>query len=175
STAISLASDLGGYRGPGCLPRRVRDAVLASVVACCDRRLPELDRVEVRTGCVGVVLGARAGLELLHLGARQRVHGGLTEEDGLLRLDKRSAHPLGPEVCAVRVRSVRGEHPGVAPSSRPFLRNGVGVVLAAPAALQRDRLVRPRGANLHVAVLEELDLVAGEGPVLLDQGPLLPE
>ena len=41
--------------------------------------------------------------------------------------------------------------------------------------LQRVRLVRPRGADHRVAVLEQVDLVGGERPVLLDQRLLLLE
>src|SRR5437016_4682130 len=47
-------------RGPRGDPLLVRDALLASVGARGDWRLPEVDGVEVRPGCVGVVLGAGA-------------------------------------------------------------------------------------------------------------------
>src|SRR6267378_3520260 len=56
-------------RRPGGNPLVVRDAGLAAVGAGRDRRLPELDRVEIGAGRVGVILGARPGLKGFHLGA----------------------------------------------------------------------------------------------------------
>src|ERR1700732_4451027 len=60
--AVEFSTALRGDRRPGLLPHRVRDAVVAAVVAGGERRLPELDGVEVRARLVGVVLGARARL-----------------------------------------------------------------------------------------------------------------
>src|SRR6476646_11636701 len=54
----------GGYFGPLFLPHRVVGAVVFSVPAGFDRGLPELDRVEVRARRIGVVLRARARLQL---------------------------------------------------------------------------------------------------------------
>src|ERR671933_2667471 len=55
---------------PLLLPRRVVGAVLLAVAAIARRGLPEPDRVEVRRGRVGVVLRARALLDLVHERAR---------------------------------------------------------------------------------------------------------
>src|SRR5438477_9190763 len=71
-------------RCPGRDPLVVRDAALAAVGAGRDRRLPELDGVEVGARGVGVVLGTRARLKRLHLRAGQRVDGGLAEAQRLL-------------------------------------------------------------------------------------------
>ena len=67
--------------------------------------------------------------------------------------------------------SLGGEHPGVAPSGGALARNRVRDMGARQ--LQLDRLVRPRGADEGVAVLEHVDLDRCARPVLLDQLALL--
>ena len=64
------------------------------------------------------------------------------------------------------------QHPAVRPSGGALLA-GIEVLDLGARRLQRDRLVRPGGADHGVAVLEQLDLVGGERPVLLDQRALL--
>src|SRR2546421_12954150 len=152
-------------RGPGRNPLVIGNAVLASVRARGHRRFPEVDRLEVGARLVRVVLGARARLQGFHLGARLAVDRGLAEEQSLLSLNLRGAHPLGPLVGAVGVRRLGGEHPGVAPSGRAFARDGVRERPAV--ALELDRLVRPRGADESVAVLEIENLLRRGGPVFL--------
>src|SRR6478609_10866042 len=76
--------------GPGLLPLRVVHAVLLAVAAVGDRRLPEVDLLEVLERRVGVVLRTRALGQLVHDRARLRVDRGLTEVDRLLRLDRKS-------------------------------------------------------------------------------------
>src|SRR3954464_11792922 len=66
ATALKLALDLL----PLLLPARVVDAVGLAVSAVLDRRLPELDAVEVRRRRVRVVPRAAALLDLVHLRAR---------------------------------------------------------------------------------------------------------
>src|SRR5690348_12901315 len=56
------ARDLGPRAGP----LLVRDTVALAIAALCERRLPELDGVEVRVGLIGVLRGAPA--------LEQRVH-----------------------------------------------------------------------------------------------------
>src|SRR5919202_71308 len=72
--------------GPFLLPDRVVHAVLLAVPAVRDRRLPELDAVEVGRGSVRVVLGASALLDLVHELARLQVRRRLAERERLLRL-----------------------------------------------------------------------------------------
>src|SRR6202142_1307169 len=78
---------------PGLLPLRVVHAVVLAVAAGGDRRLPELDRVEVRGRCAAVVLRRRARSELVHDRAGLRVGRRLTEEDRLLGLHLRRRDP----------------------------------------------------------------------------------
>src|SRR3954454_9300181 len=68
---------------PGLLPLRVVHAVLLAIAAVGHRRLPELDRAEVRRRGPAVVLRRRALRELVHDRARLRVRGRLTEVDRL--------------------------------------------------------------------------------------------
>src|SRR4051812_19367570 len=89
--------------GPGLLPLVVVHAVVVAVAAVGDRRLPELDLVEVRRRSIGVVLLARARALLVHLRASLRVRGRLAEVDRLLRLHLRRGHVLHPQVGAVDV------------------------------------------------------------------------
>src|SRR6266700_6766403 len=118
--AVSTAK-LALDRGPGGDPLVVRDAALAAVRARRQRRLPELDRVEISSaGLVGVVLRARAGLKRFHLGARLRVDRRLAEEQRLLRLHLGGADVGGPEVGAVGVRRLGRQHPRVTPSGGAF-------------------------------------------------------
>src|ERR1043165_10092040 len=79
--------------GPGLLPLRVVLAVALAVAAVGDRRLPEVDLLEVRERRVGVVLLARALRQLVHPGAGLRVDGRLTEVDRLLGLHLRRRAP----------------------------------------------------------------------------------
>src|SRR3954466_1577683 len=79
---------------PGLHPLRVVHALLLAVAAVGDRRLPELDRVEVRRRRTAVVLRRRAGGELVHDRARLRVRRRLTEVDRLLCLHLRRRDPL---------------------------------------------------------------------------------
>src|SRR4051812_5739399 len=74
---------------PGLLPLRVVHAVVLAVAARGDRRLPELDRVEVRRRGAAVVLRGGALRQLVHDRARLRVGRRLTEVDRLLRLHLR--------------------------------------------------------------------------------------
>src|SRR5437667_9157634 len=71
---------------PGRLPLRVVHAVALAVAAVLLRRLPELDRPEVRRGGIGVVLRARTLRQLVHDLAGLGVRGRLAEVDRLLRL-----------------------------------------------------------------------------------------
>src|SRR5258708_8140709 len=87
--------------GPGLLPLRVVHAVLLAVAAVGDRRLPEVDLLEVLERRVRVVLRARALGELLHPRARLRVDRRLAEVDGLLGLHLRSRDVRQPLVGAV--------------------------------------------------------------------------
>src|SRR5713101_914853 len=167
--AVVVTAKLRRDRRPGRLPLRVRDAAAAPIGAGGDRRLPELDRVEVGTRCVSVVLRARAGLKGLHLLARHRVDRSLAEEQSLLRLHLRRAHVRGPEVRAVGVRGVGREHPCVAPSGRALARDGVGDGYFA-IGLELDGLVRPRGPDDDVAILEQRDLIAGRAQYFLIKG-----
>src|SRR5665213_2288783 len=79
STATFSWGSGGGDAGPRRLPNRVRNALVAPVVARGDRRLPELDGVEIGARRVGVVLSARARLERLHLRAGLGVDRRLSE------------------------------------------------------------------------------------------------
>ncbi len=69
------------------------------------------------------------------------------------------------------MRGVGREHPCVAPASCPFGRDGLRHLRAGKPKL--GGLVRSRGADDNVPVLEQRDLVAGCAPVLIDQRPLL--
>src|SRR6266700_6027080 len=101
---------------PGAHPLRVRYAVILAVIAGRQWGLPEADRVQVASRGVGVVLRARAGLQLVHVGAGELVIRRLAVGDGLLGLDLWGADVLHPQVRAVRVRCLGGEHPGVGPA-----------------------------------------------------------
>src|SRR5439155_22215436 len=70
-------------------PLRVRHAVRLAVPAVGQRRLPQLDRLEVLQRGVGMVLRARALRQLVHDRARQLVVRGLTVRDRLQRLGMR--------------------------------------------------------------------------------------
>ena len=52
---------------------------------------------------------------------------------------------------------------------------GISSLTGTFAPCERDRLVRPGRADDRVAVLEQVDLVRGQRPVLLDQRLLLLE
>ena len=138
-----------------------------------DRRLPELDRAVVALRLVRRVLRARALRELVHDLARLLVDRRLAEVDRLLRLRLRRRDVLHPLVGAVRVLRLRGEHPRVEPAGHALLRDHRGD--RHLGRLQRVDLVRPRGADRRPAVLEQVDLVGREGPVLLHERPLLLE
>src|SRR6266498_3805270 len=86
---------------PLLLPDRVVQTVLLAVAAVRDRRLPELDAVEVRRRCVRVVLRATALLDLVHKQARLQVRGRLAERERLHRLHLRRRDVLQPQVRAV--------------------------------------------------------------------------
>src|SRR5437660_3899201 len=124
-TASNATTLLALDRGPGRNPLVVWDAVFASIRAGGLGRLPEMDRVDVRTRLGGVVLGARAGLQGFHLSAGLGVDGRLAEEQSLLGLNFGGAHVLRPQVRAVGMRSLGGEHPRVAAPGRAFARAGV--------------------------------------------------
>src|SRR5207249_1004674 len=83
-TAIG-SSPLDGR--PGGDPLVVGDAILTAIRAGGDRRLPEVDGIEVRARRVRVVLRAGTRLQRLHLRAGLGVDGRLAEEEGLLGLD----------------------------------------------------------------------------------------
>src|ERR1700730_7065448 len=78
---------LGRYFGPLFLPDAVVGAVFLSVATVPDRRLPELDAFKVGARRVGVVLHARALLDLFHVGAGLGVRGRLAKGDRLVGLD----------------------------------------------------------------------------------------
>ncbi len=164
----ALARQLRPRLVPGVVVHAVLPAAPAAVL---DRGLPELDRPGVRGRCVQVVLRARALLDLVHEGARLRVDGRLAEDERLLGLGLRGRHVLHPEVRAVRVRRALREHPRVGPARRPL--PGDDLLHGHLGRLELERLVRPRGADRHVAALEALDLVGRVVPVAL-QERLLP-
>src|SRR5438270_1649958 len=91
---------LASYFCPLLLPDAVVHAVVFAVVALRDRRLPELDAVEVRTRGICVVDRARPFLDLFHFRARELVHRSLAVGDRLLRLHFRARDPVHPFVCA---------------------------------------------------------------------------
>src|SRR6267378_4957909 len=124
-TAFTATTLLALDRGPGRNPLVVWDAVFASIRAGGLGRLPEVNGVDVRARLGGVVLGARAGLQGFHLSARLGVDGRLAEEESLLGLNFGGAHVLRPQVGAVGMRSLGGEHPRVAPPGRALARDGV--------------------------------------------------
>src|SRR5436190_6116757 len=156
---------------PGLLPLRVVHAVALAVAAVLRRRLPELDRLEVRRWGIGVVLRARALGQLVHDRARPGVRRRLAEVDRLLGLHLRRRDPLDPLDRAVRVLRLRGDHPRVGPAGRTLLRDQI--LHGRLRRLQRVGLVRPRRADRGTAVLEQIDLVAGGDPVLPYQRVLL--
>ena len=118
-----------------------------------------------------MVLRARALGQFVHDHARLRVRGGLAEVDRLLRLHFRGGHPFDPFHGAVRMLRFRRDHPRVGPAGCAFL--GDEVLHRRLRRLQRVRLIRPRRADRRSPALEEVDLVAGGRPVLLDEGVLL--
>src|SRR3954454_7363909 len=87
---------------PGRVPGVVVLAVVLTVAANSNRRLPELDAVEVRRRRTAVVLRRGALCQLVHDRARLRVRGRLAEVDGLLGLRLRLRDVLHPLVRAVR-------------------------------------------------------------------------
>src|SRR6266568_7717338 len=91
---------------PGRHPLLERHTVVLAVAALGQRRLPELQRLEVRLGGVGVVVGARPFLDLVHDRAGELVRRGLPEVVRLLRLDPWRGYPLHPLVGAVGVGRV---------------------------------------------------------------------
>src|SRR5215469_2851524 len=108
-TAVAVI-EFGAYRfwlpgdlGPGGDPLLERHAIVLAVAALRQRRLPELDGLEVGLRRVRVVGGAGALRDLVHDRAGQLVGRGLTEEDRLLRLHLGGRRPLHPLVGAVGV------------------------------------------------------------------------
>src|ERR1700752_4155167 len=104
---------LPSYFRPLLLPDAVVHTAVFAVVALRDRRLPELDRVEVRRRRVRVVDRARALLDPFHFRARELVHRRLAVGNSLWGLDLRGRDVVQPFVRAVRMRRVRREHPRV--------------------------------------------------------------
>src|SRR5258708_6467214 len=118
SAELPQPGALGGYFRPLPLPGAVVGAVVLSVATVFDRGLPELDAFEIGARGVGVVLRARALLDLIHERARLGVRRRLSVGEGLLRLDLRLRYPVHPFVGAVRMLRVRREHPRVRPACR---------------------------------------------------------